>query len=253
MPHARDRLYHVVGVWADQRDSKYRVVLDPDGQSCSVETTRPSGQQRSTKGLIRMDGKGYIVWGQSFFLDEDRTTFSGLFWEPVGRGRSFEWWRCEDAARSPSSLLSPSSSMHAEGLERILGVWTDQGDSKYGVVLDPGGVSCSVETTRPSGQKRSTKGLIRLDAEGHVIWGQRFFLLTTSSGVFWEPTGRGKGFEWWRCSDDARPSSKRVPSSPDCQEPAARRAAVANQDPSPERAIGFGQSRVHLWYLGRPG
>ncbi|CAK0885515.1 unnamed protein product [Prorocentrum cordatum] len=102
-------------------------------------------------------------------------------------------------------------SMNPVGLERILGFWADEDNARHKVVLDPGGRSCSVETTGPAGQRRSGKGLVRLDEEGRVALGQGFVLdaeRMTSSGVFWRPEGRGRGFEWRRCGDDMELSAE---------------------------------------------
>ncbi|CAK0856183.1 unnamed protein product [Prorocentrum cordatum] len=75
MPPDAGDLGHVVGVWSDENRSVYVVELDPGGASCSVQTTRKSGEQRFTKALIAAHGR--VSWGQSYVLDGDRTASTG--------------------------------------------------------------------------------------------------------------------------------------------------------------------------------
>ncbi|CAK0800694.1 unnamed protein product [Prorocentrum cordatum] len=97
-PDARDNLGDVVGVWSDRNQSVYVVERNPDGWSCSVQTTRKSGEKRFTKGLIRAS-QGRVNWGQNYMLDGDRTTYSTLHWVHLNGGRHFEWLRsAADAA-----------------------------------------------------------------------------------------------------------------------------------------------------------
>eukprot|EP00930_Biecheleria_cincta_P062275 TRINITY_DN47759_c0_g1_i1.p1 TRINITY_DN47759_c0_g1~~TRINITY_DN47759_c0_g1_i1.p1 ORF type:complete len:829 (-),score=163.30 TRINITY_DN47759_c0_g1_i1:10-2457(-) len=92
-------------------------------------------------------------------------------------------------------------------LELLLGSWIDGQGSRYDVELEACGTRCTVATTRPSGARRVTRGLVRLDASGCIRWASSFKLRADPAApesVVWANGRGGKAFEWFRQDSEDR-------------------------------------------------
>jgi len=119
----QDLLCHVVGTWADQRGSTYKVARE-DATSCSVRTERPSGEILHTRALIRLaiDGDlSVVLFGQHYRLDVESATPASVRWLSLrGRSCGFMWSRLGGAGRTApvDSASCPSLAQQAGGEAR---------------------------------------------------------------------------------------------------------------------------------------
>ena len=94
-----DHLKRLSGDWSDTRGSRYKVLLEEDHESCSVETKRPGGhpgKDRRTPGLIRLSPTCTIVFGTIFRLDlyhACTNDFNKLYWRNHQKGPGYHWTR----------------------------------------------------------------------------------------------------------------------------------------------------------------
>ena len=93
--------------------TKYDVALDPGGASCTLSTLFPTGYQRTTAGLIRLQGN-HISWPPNYVLDVTRAPWPDqVYWRFVGKKKKkptqcdYHWVRsCSSIANSGSSIGS---------------------------------------------------------------------------------------------------------------------------------------------------
>ena len=93
-------------------------------------------------------------------------------------------------------------------LAALVGTWEDTRDSEYVVTWSQRArkKTLSVRTTRPEGGRIFTQGLIRVDAQGRVVWGGRHsFVLDDypTARAVWQPTRDSEyEFIWSRITAD---------------------------------------------------
>jgi len=112
---------------------------------------------------------------------------------------------------------STTASLHSNPFEPVLGSWHDQNGSYYEVTLDDDEATtsaCSVQTTRPDGSVRVTRGLIRAAwskgcSEKRVTWRSQSvqYMLepVSANAIRWTPNkgtrGKPLAFDWTRTVD----------------------------------------------------
>ena len=109
-----DALRLVVGCWTDQRFSTYEVQLDgASGTTCTVRTSRPSGERLSTKALIHLGGPrdSNVIWGRNNYkLDVESASPAQICWLPLkGGNKTFVW-------NSTTEQAQPTGTTHAATL-----------------------------------------------------------------------------------------------------------------------------------------
>ena len=90
-------------------------------------------------------------------------------------------------------------------LQVIAGSWVDERGSIYKVSLDPGARTCTVQTTRTTGDVIVSRNFLILNSSGDVTWpaNKRFtYILVRGSPcsheVSWVRSDGGSGFKWRR-------------------------------------------------------
>ena len=101
-----DWLFYLLGRWEGQDGSSY-LVQPHESWSLTVQTTRPNGVKRTTRGLIRRQAF-MVFWGQNYILDKGGLP-QFVFWQAKEgfAGRSFFWRRFEggeEASQLPCLL-----------------------------------------------------------------------------------------------------------------------------------------------------
>ena len=103
----------LTGRWLDHNipSSMYKVTLESNGLSCSVETVRPSGDIIFTRSLIYLGSikndvqkKRRVLWGDKYVLAEAPSAFNIIKWVHKTLGRAcFVWRRCDGESVSSVS------------------------------------------------------------------------------------------------------------------------------------------------------
>jgi len=230
------QLQSICGTWQDTKGSTYELSLDDDGTTY-LSTTRPSGDVRHTEGIIRVDedDSSQVIWGNGkragFVLQAGSDSWS-LTWHSINGGKSFQWERVADDTHEEEYAEDYEEQYDEEYydeydeaidendaywydtsstalLEELCGTWIDRSGSKYVLKMCKEEDSMSVTTTRPSGEVKTTTGMIRLDSDdqNEVVWGKpgcRYpYVLCKESDkrIKWETTkSGGKSFVWERLS-----------------------------------------------------
>eukprot|EP00933_Yihiella_yeosuensis_P013430 TRINITY_DN12456_c0_g1_i1.p1 TRINITY_DN12456_c0_g1~~TRINITY_DN12456_c0_g1_i1.p1 ORF type:complete len:599 (-),score=107.37 TRINITY_DN12456_c0_g1_i1:174-1754(-) len=201
-----------VGTWCDEDGSTYEVTLDKhvgkDCTSCTIQTTRPGGKTKTTKSLIRLsksktEDDYAVMWGQSYYLQPFTEDGRQIRWVSLHGKRDFIWDRVDDATSKDYDEDDVSSEDAKDGcsVDFPLGRWRDTKGSIYEVELDVNkdSQSCTIRTTRPSGRKMTTKGLLRISEGTTVMWGKSFYLKPVdgaSNQIQWVSLNGGRDFSW---------------------------------------------------------
>jgi len=217
-----------VGTWQDDKGTEYKVSRDGPAR-WTVETCRPNGHRRITKGLLKL-WEGAVYWGSSYYLEDCHKQW--LTWKPLKEGKAeYHWYAAEEKKREKHFVVKeprdkdadspkdrgvtpkPTKDMASqtesprpavEMIVRITGKWKDESGSHYEVVPDSDS-TCTVVTTRPTGRVLRTEGLLKYNPEECCIyWGSKFRLeLKDSQSCVWVPLRSGKSFCWQ--ADSPRP------------------------------------------------
>jgi hypothetical protein len=124
----RATLSQMVGNWTDQKSSTYKVEMDTSRQSCSVTTTRPSGDVIRSPGLLKQDStRDRIIWGSAFYLIAEGTAPVEIRWVSLsGRSVDFRWSRTIslDQVQHPNPALARTNTGPGAGADAGAGVNT---------------------------------------------------------------------------------------------------------------------------------
>eukprot|EP00928_Gymnodinium_smaydae_P022632 TRINITY_DN1894_c0_g1_i2.p1 TRINITY_DN1894_c0_g1~~TRINITY_DN1894_c0_g1_i2.p1 ORF type:complete len:431 (+),score=52.87 TRINITY_DN1894_c0_g1_i2:70-1362(+) len=86
----------IVGTWIDEGNSRYKVQVDANVNTCTVTVTRPDGAVRTQKQLFRLTENSTIVWpaGATIFVPDVQTKCR-IIWRTESGGYGFTWSRVD--------------------------------------------------------------------------------------------------------------------------------------------------------------
>lgn len=168
----------VVGDWADENNSWYKVTRDENGtgDTCSVLIWRHTGEKIMRKGVICMRPAGRlprrIAWGRetvegTYYVDQASATTEYAYWVHTSNGRGFAWYRPHGGGQSSgrwgNSGKATSSWVKAEHADKQSGwaseTWKEESNAAKGRKWTPAEPTWqTTASTWKGASKDSSKG-----------------------------------------------------------------------------------------------